>query len=803
MMKYLSAFLMAISGMFFYLSAQSINGVVLDESGNPLPGANVVIKDSYKGTTTDLSGTFTFPGLKTGKYVLQVSYMGYETKTEKIDLTAEYQASISLERKPILSEEVMITSTTAKSNTPVAFSNLRKEEIEENYAVQDIPYLLSQTPSVVVSSDAGTGIGYTSLRIRGTNANRINVTINGIPWNDAESHNLYWVDLPDLAEALENIQVQRGVGTSTNGAGAFGGTINLQTLSLNEESYAAIKGSFGSFNTYKGNVKFGTGLVKDKYAFDGSVSTIQSDGYIDRAFSDLNSFYLSGGIFGKNNILRMSILRGFEETYQAWGGVPKAALDTNRTYNPYTYENEVDHYDQIHYQLHYSHQFNSEWLLNTALHYTKGYGYYEQYQDDDNYYHQTSFAHYGLENIAIGGDTITQTDLIRRLWLDNDFYGFTWSLNRNSQKSNFILGGGYNQYAGDHYGKIIWARFAGNSEINHEWYNNVGNKNDFNIFAKLNYQLADPINLFADMQYRWIDFKTSGNENGLNNIGLQREFHFLNPKVGVFYQLNTNQQVYASFSVAHREPNRENYVDAIYLGYESPKPEILYDYEGGYELKALNYFFGANLYYMDYADQLISTGEINYIGLPVLRNVPESYRMGIELQAAWQPVQALNMELNTTLSRNKIRNFVEKIELYNDVNTWTYLGHQTNELGERDLSFSPSFIINGVIRYKPFKGMNISLNPRHVSRQFIDNTSNKDRSLDPYTVVDLSASYAIASTNLPEISLSFKVFNVLNEQYETNAWVYRATFNDKSEYTDYGYFPQAHTHFLFTVAMDF
>lgn len=781
----------------------TISGKIIDETGNPLPGANIILENTYHGTSTDLKGNFVFSKIRKGEYVLKITYIGYASVNKKVKVDANVYLDIFLEPAMILGDEVVVTATRAKDKMPIAHINLSQYELERRNLGQDIPFILDQTPSIVSSSDAGTGIGYTSLRIRGTDANRINVTINGIPLNDAESHGVFWVDLPDLASSLENIQIQRGVGTSTNGAGAFGATINLQTTRLNLQPYAELNSSYGSFNTFKGNVKFGTGLIKNKFTFDGRISRIYSDGFIDRAFANLKSFYLSGGIYNPKSFLRFNVISGWEETYQAWYGSPKAALDTNRTYNPYTYENEIDHYEQAHYQLIYSKEFSKKLILNFALHYTRGKGYFEQLQEARNYYHQTSFAHYGLENVILGNDTVTNTDLIRRLWLDNHFYGITYSLSYRKNKFDFILGGAWNNYIGDHFGRLIWARYASNSNIRKEWYNNNGEKQDFNFYGKLNLRLTNSINLFADMQFRRISFKVDGNENGLNDIGLSPEFNFLNPKVGIFYKPREDQNIYFSVAIGNREPNRDNFVDAKAAGLTEPTAETLIDYELGYQYKNPRISMAANLYYMDYNNQLVTTGEINYVGMPIMTNVPESYRAGIEIEVNVNPVSNIQWSLNTTLSRNKIKDFYEKIELYDDMTNWTFLGHKSQNLGETDLSFSPGIIINSYLAYEVVKNLSIEWISKYVGDQYIENTSNPDRKLDAYFLNNTIVSYNFKSKLINEAKVRFMVNNIFNHEYETNAWVYRATFNDGSEFADFGYFPQAGINYLLGLSVKF
>ncbi|MGC9471703.1 MAG: TonB-dependent receptor [Bacteroidales bacterium] len=800
-MKRSSIMLFLLLSGYQAFAQYAFRGQVRDEEQNPLAGAHVVLNNTFLGTSTDEHGNFVFKRLSAGEYSLTVSFVGYKSYMQTITVDRDLYLTIVLEHDQYMADEVVVKATRAGEKDPVPHTNLTAEEITGREMVRDIPYLLKLTPSLVSTSDAGTGVGYTSLRIRGSDATRINVTLNGIPLNDAESHGVFWVDLPDIASSLENVQIQRGVGTSTNGAGAFGATINLQTNTLRKEPYAALSAGGGSFRTMNAALKFGTGMIKDRFTFDGRVSRIYSDGFIDRAFSNLKSFSLSGGRYAERSILRVHLIHGWEETYQAWSGVPKEALDTNRTYNPYTYENEIDHYEQTHYQLHYSRELSRHLNLHTALHYTRGKGYYEQYQEEENPYHQTSFAHYRLPDVVVGSETITQTDLIRRLWLDNHFYGTTFSLDYKSGNSRFTLGGSWNRYIGDHYGRLIWARIAGESEIRHRWYLNTGDKRDFNIYAKGNIALTGKLNLYADFQYRQIFFAITGDENGLDDVGQEYTFRFLNPKTGLFYTISDRQEAYFSFAVGSREPTRDNFVDAQAAGNPAPVAEKLYDMEAGYQLRGEGITAGINAYYMYYRDQLVTTGEINYVGYPVMTNVPRSYRLGVEAEAGGRLGNRFSWSLNATLSRNLIIGFTEKIELYDE--EWNFLGYREEKLGNTQLSFSPSFTGAAGWQYEWFSGFTSDWQTRYVGRQFIDNTSNPERSVDPYWVTDLNFAWERNFQGFGSLQVRFMIYNLFDHTYETHAWVYRASVQEVGEYTESGYFPQAGIHFMTGIRLNF
>ncbi len=778
-----------------------VNGLVLDENNVPMVGANVVIENTYYGASTDLDGKFTFSGIPAGNYSLKVSYIGFEDYIKKIPIgQQDEQVIIILHSSDILADEVVVKSTRASSDMPLAYSDIDKEEIEKRNLGQDMPYLLKLNPSTVVSSDAGTGIGYTSFRIRGTDMNRINVTVNGIPLNDPESQGTWWVDLPDFASGVDNIQIQRGVGTSTNGAGAFGASVNLQTFNLRKNAYAELNSSAGSFHTFKNNVLFGSGLINDKFSFDARFSKVNSDGFIDRAFADLSSFSLSGAYYGNKSIFKVIYLSGKERTYQAWDGVPGYILDTNRTYNgigQYTdkdgvvryYDNETDNYLQNHLQIFYSKEFSSNLFLNLAFHYTKGKGYYEQYKEMED------FEDYGMDDVIVGNDTVTSTDMIRQKWLDNDFYGLTYALNYRKKQWDLSIGGALNKYWGNHFGEVIWTQVAEKGDYQHEWYRNKGIKTDFNIYGKAGWKPGTKLNLFVDLQIRRIWYNIDGIDDDLRDITQEHNYLFFNPKLGVNYKISDKHRTYFSLSVANREPNRNNLIDADHAE-PVPTYETLFDYELGYGFKSGRFALNANAYFMNYSNQLVLTGEINDIGAPVMTNVDESYRLGLEVVAGFKISSKLKWELNATLSRNKILDFTEHVD---DWDTWS---QRSMYLGTTDLSFSPALIAGNSISYQPINNLDIAIVSKYVGKQFIDNTSNDNRSLNSYLTNDLSVQYAIYTKFIPEISLNFLLINFLNASYETNAWVYRYYYQDVEQNMD-GFFPQAGIHFLFGLKLRF
>ncbi|MBE9467635.1 MAG: TonB-dependent receptor [Bacteroidetes bacterium] len=817
-MKRLSLLLVLQLISFSIFSQSNIFGTVTDTKGEPLIGANVQLKNTLKGTYTSLDGKFSIKYIKNRKYTIVISYMGYKNLSEEINLEKDLTLSFKLKRSNVMSDEIMISSTRAGQKVPATYSNINKKSIGENNLGQDIPYLLSLSPSVVTSSDAGAGIGYTNIRIRGTDANRINVTINGIPYNDPESHGVFWVNLPDLASSINNVQIQRGVGTSTNGAGAFGATINMQTLSLEKDAYAEINNSVGSFQTWKSNVRVGSGLINNKFTFDARLSKIESQGFIDRSASDLKSFFISGGYYNEHDIVKLNISSGKEITGQAWNGVPKCKLENNsagmaqlvyddgwsdaekdnlfnsnsRTFNRYIYDNQTDNYQQDHYQLFYSHEINNFLNINTALHYTKGYGYYESYK------YNKEFSKFGLSNAIINTDTITSSDFIYRKLMDNDFYGITYSMNYKLEKINASIGGAYNIYEGDHFGNVIWAQNSiNNFEKDHEYYRNKGTKKDFNIYAKMNYFVNNKLNIYGDVQFRNIEYTIDGIDDDFRNLDQNHKFDFINPKAGIYYTINDKQNAYFSFGIANREPNRHNYTDADTTTL-MPTNETLNDFEFGYTFNTTRAVFNLNLYYMDYKDQLVLTGDINDVGSAIMANVDKSYRTGVELSAGLKFTDNLRWDLNTTLSKNKIKNFTQYVDNWDN---WKTKEQDISNLGETDLAFSPNIIANSLITYN-IKNLSVKFISNYVGKQYIDNTASDERKLDAYFINNIKIDYGFKTKLIKNINLSLMVNNIFNCEYETNAWVYQYTFEGERRALD-GYFPQAGINFLAGLTLKF
>ncbi|MEI9919651.1 MAG: TonB-dependent receptor [Bacteroidota bacterium] len=802
MLKVIAAVAMTVLSISTYAQGV-VRGYVRDSlTQSPLPGATIVVANN--GTTTDENGFFQInPGQA------EISFVGYRKKI--VELVAANEVVIFLKEDATLTDEVIVLATRATEKMGATFSNINKLTLQKQNFGQDLPMILNWTPSLVTTSDAGAGIGYTGLRIRGSDATRINVTINGIPYNDAESQGTFWVDVPDIATSTQSIQIQRGVGTSTNGAGAFGGSINLQTNVRNDKPYADVLNSFGSFGTHRHTIGLGSGLINGKFVFDGRVSTILSDGFIDRGSSNLKSFYLSGGYYGKRTIVKAIAFGGQEVTYQSWNGIPESKLNNDpeglqvtlgdlgwsdpnlisnllnsksRTFNMFIYPNQVDNYKQDNYQLHFSHRFSEKFTANASTHLTYGRGYYEEYK------YGQKLANYGLQ------DTAT-SDLVRDRWLKNYFYGLTFSLNYDGERFSSILGGGINRYDGDHYGNITWIANNNGVPPNHQYYSNKGVKDDANIYFKNTYEFTEKFSGFLDLQYRRVSHTMNGVENDQNTFDISKSFNFFNPKVGITYNITPTQNIYASFSRANREPTRDDFVDAP--ADKQPKPEKLNDVEAGWRFRRGGYSLSANYYYMGYRDQLVLTGALNDVGASLRTNVDKSYRTGIELEATGRLSRKFTLGANLTLSQNKVLNFKEVLYDYGpDYDQFNVI---ENNYKKTDISFSPNVIAGGIFSYTVFKGMELSWLTKFVGKQYLDNTSNEGRKIDSYFVNDLRVVYSMHPKFMREIAVSLFVNNLFDVKYQSNGYTYG--YFAGSEIRQNYYYPQAGTNVMGMVALRF
>lgn len=780
----------------------SVTGKIVDsETGEPLPGANIIIENTLLATTSGIDGTFSFQKLKSGKYDIKVTFIGYSPVERTVDVDKNMQIDIQMTPTVYVSDEVVISAIRAGSGNRVTNREMDAGQIERRNTGQDLPYIMKTLPSTVISSDAGNGIGYTNIRIRGTGLTGINVTLNGVPVNDAESQGVFFVDLPDLASSIGNMTVQRGVGASSNGEASFGGSINIKTGEFNPDPYGELAIAGGSFNSFKGTLKFGTGLIKNKWLFDGRVSLIRSDGYVDRASSDLKSFYVSGSYYGKKDILKLIVMSGKEKTYQAWYGTPKDSLATNRTYNPAGqirgengqitgyYNNQTDNYRQTYYQLHYAHAFSKKLNLATSLFYTKGTGYYQSYKNNQ------AFSDYGWNDTILGNDTVSQTNLIRQKWLDNDFYGVNLSLSYHPGRFDLNFGAGGNQYFGRHYGYVTWSQVVRLGDYDRPWYYNTGLKNNFHVFAKAAYHITENIEIYLDLLYRYIHYDMKGTHDDLRDLTQTHDYSFFNPKIGLSFTINQQNSLFLYGGIANREPSRSVFRDAD--PGQQVLPERLYDLEAGYKYNSAHFTAEINGFYMYYKDQLVQTGKINNVGTPIMTNVPRSYRAGIEFIGAARFMKIVNWQLNATYSRNKILNFVSYID---DWDLWPQ--QVVDTLGTTDISFSPAFTLSSNFSVEPVKRFRISLVSQYVGLQYIDNTSNRERSLDPYFVNDLKLFYSIHTGFIRQMDFWLSLNNIFNVKYETNAWVYRYVY-DGSEYEMNGYFPQAEFNFMAGINLKF
>ncbi len=788
-----------------YLSGQEISGKVTDEKGNALAGAALIIRNSFLGTYSGPDGSFKIKLPKDGKYELEISFVGFKKASQEVIVTGPASAMINLFPKDIMTDEVVVNATRAGNKTPVAFTNISNEIIKMSNSGQDLPFLIGLTPSLIETSETGTGIGYTGLRIRGTEGSRINVTLDGIPLNDAESQQVFWVDLPDLSSSVDNIQVQRGVGTSSNGSGAFGASINIESKSPDNLPFAELSSTFGSFRTTKNSISAGTGLLSGKFAFQMRVSNIKSDGYIERTGVNNRSAYFSGIFISGRSRLKANLILGEEHTGISWWGVPKEMLATNRRYNPageYTdengniqhYDNESDNYKQNHFQLIYSLNINKYLFLHSAFHYTFGKGYYEEYRENQ------LFSDYGLNTVFYGLTQINSTDLIRRKWMSNDFYGIVYSLDYKKERIDANLGGGVNSYIGDNYGRLIWMRTAGNTEKDHQWYLNNSTKNEFNIYGKINYRLSDKLNAFGDMNYRYIYYELKGPDDDLRNLSIVHDFNFLNPKAGLYYSPSSNQDAYFSVAVAHKEPTRSDYKEAAGDNEATPRPESLYDIEAGYNFRKNMLALGLNLYGMFYKDQLVPTGQLSNVGYPIMTNVQKSYRAGIEVIAGFKPSKTLSWNLNLTLSSNRILDFTEYYTDHITANdTYEY---KSKSLGDVELAYSPSLISSSDLELSIIKWIKLHLITKYVGKQYFDNTMSSERQMDPYLVNNLRIDCDIPFRSIKNVDLQLYVNNLLNNKYENNAYGGN-WYEDSKENTWSYYFPQAGINFLCKLSLRF
>tara|TARA_B100000809_G_scaffold179926_1_gene177545 strand:+ start:12 stop:2366 length:2355 start_codon:yes stop_codon:yes gene_type:complete len=763
----------------------TLKGKVVNENNESLPGATILVKETKKGTSTDFDGKFNV-NLPKGNYTIQVSFIGYKTVSKGIALTKNEEINFSLLPNATVLEEVLVSAVRVNTDVPVTFSNLSKKEIAKRNLGQDIPILMNYLPNVVSSSDAGAGVGYTQMSVRGSNGERINVTINGIPYNDAESQGTFWVNLGDFASSTESLQLQRGVGTSTNGSGAFGASLNILTDAVSEEASAEIANSFGSFNTRKHTVKFSTGKINDHIEIAGRLSNIYSDGYVDRSFADIKSYYLQASYTDENTLIKAITFGGKEQTYQSWFGLTADQLAADRRQNPYTYDNETDNYEQNHYQLHWNEKLNKNWSTTLALNYTAGSGYFEQFKDDEN---AADF-----NNLIVDG-----SDVIVRRWLDNDFYVFNFNTNYKTDKLNFISGISYSNYTGDHFGEVIWGdNLTSTTNIRDRYYFSDAKKTDFSVFAKATFDISDKVSGYLDLQGRFVGYQTKGITSDREAIDVDENFSFFNPKLGLTYKINGQNSLYASFAVANREPNRNDFESSIVTN-NKVKHETLFDYELGWRLKSENFKLNTNIYFMDYDNQLVLRGDLDDVGAAIRVNSKESYRLGLEIDADITLSEQFSIRPNIAFSSNKNLNFTRS------------LNGNIKNLGTTNLSFSPNIVAGNSINYQPVENLQIAFLSKYVGEQFmsnLDSTVSGIDVLDSFLTNDLNIVYQINTNKIfKSVIFSVLVNNIFNEEYVARGYYGTFDFDGGSGTTitgDYaGFYPQATRNFLVGVTLKF
>ena len=785
---------------FSSFSQKSSKGLVLNNEGEAIMGANIQIPSLNKILYSDQKGTFYF-STNNDSINVKISHVGYITKEFFINTANNSSFKFILDDGIILNDEIKVTSTRVKKNSPYAYTNISKNFIEKNNVGIDIPFIIQTTPSAYATSDAGNGVGYTSVRIRGSDATRVNVTINGIPYNDSESHGVFWVNMPDLASSSSSIQVQRGVGSSTNGGGAFGGTINIKTGNISEDFKLNYSSSAGSFKTFKNSLEINSGLIKNKLNLNLRLSKIDSDGYIDRASSNLKSYYASASYFGKKSVIDFINFSGKEKTYQSWWGTPQSRiendldgmnkvilnngysdnqadnlLNSGRTFNYYLYENETDNYQQDHYQFHFNHNISNNSNIHLALHYTFGRGYYEQFREADNlndYYES-------LENKSI--------DLVRRRWLDNHFYGITYSYFAKIKKGELNIGGSISEYDGDHFGRIIIPSIP----IKEPYYFSKSFKRDGNMFIKYDYKISNSSNLFFDFQVRSYSHKSTGTDNDKSAININSAKTFINPKLGFTKKINDLISFYSSISVANREPIRSDFIDSNI----EPSHEKLYDFEIGKNFNYEKGILNTNLFLMEYDDQLVTTGEVNDVGAYVRTNVKKSRRFGVEV---YNSFNSKNLMINTSLSlsRNLVYNFKEYIYDYgSDFSEYNTI---INNYNITDIAFSPNMIINNHLEWEINNNLNLIWKTKYVSNQYLDNTSNMNRMIKSFIINDFEINTSFINNVFDNLYFKISANNIFNVMYSSNGYTFGYYAGLDTEIRENYFYPQAGRNFMISL----
>tara|TARA_B100000768_G_scaffold131868_1_gene122527 strand:+ start:352 stop:2691 length:2340 start_codon:yes stop_codon:yes gene_type:complete len=779
-MKKITFFLFLFVSVLTNAQKFTVSGKIVNKNQEALTGATILVKETNQGTSSDSNGAFKL-NLENGIYSVRISYVGFKTVEKNIRLNEDKVLTIVLSADENVLDEVLVSAVRATEDIPVTYSNLGKKELAKRNLGQDIPMLLNYLPSVISSSDAGAGVGYTYLNVRGSNSERINVTINGIPFNDAESHGSFWVNLGDFASSVENLQLQRGVGTSTNGSGAFGASLNILTDAVSEKAGGEISNSFGSFGTRKHTVKFTTGKINEHLEVSGRFSNIHSDGYVDRAFTDLKSYFLQATYSDKSTLIKAVSFGGAERTYQAWFGLDPQQLEEDRRQNPYTYENEVDDYKQNHYQLHWNEKLNNHWSTNLGLNYTKGAGFFEQFKAEEN---AADF-----NNLIEDG-----SDVIVRRWLDNDFYVLNFNANYKTEKLNIISGVSYSNYTGDHFGEVIWgSNLSNGTSIEDRYYFSDAKKTDVSVFSKTIYKINEKVSAYLDLQGRFVSYQTKGLTSDRNPIDVDANFNFFNPKAGFMYKIANENSLYLSYARANREANRNDFENGI------SSPEVLDDIEFGWRYKSDRIHLNTNIYYMNYKNQLVLTGAIDDVGAPIRTTSGKSYRLGLEIDANLIVSDQFSIKSNAAFSTNKNQDFTAPIN-----------GNLEN-LGNTSLSFSPNIIVGNMLIYQPTDNFQISFLSKFVGDQYMSNLNSNVTDLDvlkSYFTSDLNFVYEIETKNIFDaIVISGLINNIFNTEYVDRGYYYTYDYPDGNGNTitgdGAGYYPQATANFLVGVTLKF
>ncbi|MBK7222891.1 MAG: TonB-dependent receptor [Saprospiraceae bacterium] len=791
------------------IHSQVLRGTVKNDKGEKLEGAVIFVQGGSQAAVSEKGGSFELKGLSPGSFQVSCSYLGYETVVLPLIWPEESNLDFVLSGYIYHLDEVEIKSNIHKITPFNGGSEVEKEELKVINHGQDVPVLLQWQPSVTINTDAGAGVGYTGMRIRGVEQSRINVTINDIPINDAESQGVFWVDLPDIASSAESIRIQRGVGPSTNGAGAYGGTVSVNTFGLDVNPSASANISYGSFNTRKMTFGLNSGLMNNRFNVDARYSIIKSNGYIDRASSDLKSWYIEGARVGSTSSLRLLAFSGTENTYQAWNGVPEARVNgdqaalnqhyfnnvgglynttqdsvnlfnSGRRYNYFLYDNQVDNYTQTHVQLHYAKTWAANWKSKLALHYTKGSGYFEQYK------YQDELSNYLIQPIALGNDTLSSSDIIRRRWLDNDFFGGIFKVEKEWNASSLLsIGGGYHIYKGGHFGDVIEVVSAPDFEKEDPYYESKATKSDGNIYLRFEQKIKSGWSWSADAQVRNVNYSSKGNDNDLRAIDFDVNYLFFNPKLSINKAIDEKNQFNLSFAVAHREPDRSDFTD--HGDQPLPSPEKLLDTEISWKHHSADWNLEANTFLMSYKNQLVPTGQVNDVGNTLRKNIDKSYRRGLELVGRYLLNNKLQLGANLTLSQNKIKSFTETIYDYSNGREAINIDH-----GTTDIALSPNLTASCMVSYQNEKGLILSWSTRLIGKQYLDNTSSDNRSIPSFSTSHINFSYPLLTKFAKELQIQIQLNNLFNQKYSSGGYSYTYIYN--KQITENFLYPQAGFH---------